>query len=117
VPFDQLIVFSTNLEPKQLVDDAFLRRIPYKIEVVDPTEQAYRQLMKIMAQSLGVEYDQAAVDYVIATHYHAVNRPLRCCQPRDLILQIRNYCRYTNRPAKMTPENFDFAAQNYFAVM
>jgi DNA-binding PadR family transcriptional regulator len=117
VPFDQLIVFSTNLEPKQLVDDAFLRRIPYKIEVVDPTEQAYRQLMKIMSQSLGVEYDQAAVDYVIATHYHAVNRPLRCCQPRDLILQIRNYCRYTNKPAKMTPENFDFAAQNYFAVM
>ncbi len=117
VPFDQLIVFSTNLEPKQLVDDAFLRRIPYKIEVVDPDETAFRQLMKIMAPKLGVEYDEAAVNYVIDKHYRAVNRPLRCCQPRDLILQIRNYCRYTNKPAKMTPENFDFAAQNYFAVM
>jgi hypothetical protein len=117
VPFDQLIIFSTNLEPKQLVDDAFLRRIPYKIEVVDPDEQAYRQLMKIMAPNLGVEYDEAAVDYLLEKHYRSVGRSLRCCQPRDLILQIRNFCRYTKRPAKMTPENFDFAVENYFAVM
>jgi hypothetical protein len=117
VPFDQLIVFSTNLEPRQLVDDAFLRRIPYKIEVVDPDEQAYRQLMKIMAPNLGVEYDDAAVNYLLEKHYQSVGRNLRCCQPRDLILQIRNLCRYTNRPAKMTPENFDFAVENYFAVM
>jgi hypothetical protein len=50
-------------------------------------------------------------------HYKAVNRPFRCCQPRDLILQVRNYCRYTNKPAKLTPETFDFAVENYFAVM
>jgi DNA-binding PadR family transcriptional regulator len=117
VPFDQLIVFSTNLEPRDLVDDAFLRRIPYKIEVTDPTEAAYRELMTIMAPLVGVEYDQASVDYVIEKHYKAVDRPLRCCQPRDLLLQIRNYCRYIRQPAKMTPENFDFAVQNYFAVM
>jgi hypothetical protein len=117
VPFDQLIVFSTNLEPKDLVDDAFLRRIPYKIEVTDPDEESFRQLLKVMAPKLGVEYDEAAVNYMLEKHYHAVNRPLRCCQPRDLILQIRNFCRYTNRPAKMTPENFDFAVENYFAIM
>jgi hypothetical protein len=117
VPFDQLIVFSTNLEPKDLVDDAFLRRIPYKIEVIDPDESAFRDLLKIMAPKLGVEYDEAAANYLIEKHYKAVNRPLRCCQPRDLILQIRNYCRYVNKPPKMTPENFDFAAENYFAVM
>jgi hypothetical protein len=117
VPFDQLIVFSTNLEPRDLVDDAFLRRIPYKIEVTDPDETAFRQLLMVMSQQLGVEYDQAAVDYLIEKHYRAVNRPMRCCQPRDLILQIRNFCRYVNKPAKMTPENFDFAVQNYFAVM
>ena len=57
VPFDQLIVFSTNLEPKQLVDDAFLRRIPYKIEVIDPSEDAFRDLLKVMAGKLDVEYD------------------------------------------------------------
>jgi predicted ATPase with chaperone activity len=117
VPFDQLIVFSTNLEPKDLVDDAFLRRIPYKIEVTDPDEGAFRDLLKIMAGKLGVEYDEASVDYLLEKHYRAVNRPLRCCQPRDLILQIRNFCRYVDQPPKMTPENFDFAVENYFAVM
>jgi predicted ATPase with chaperone activity len=117
VPFDQLIVFSTNLEPKDLVDDAFLRRIPYKIEVTDPDESAFRALLKIMAPKLGVEYDESAVDYLLTTHYKAVNRPLRCCQPRDLLLQIRNFCRYTNTPAKMTSATMDFAVENYFAVM
>jgi predicted ATPase with chaperone activity len=117
VPFDQLIVFSTNLEPKQLVDDAFLRRIPYKIEVTDPTEEAYRDLLKIMAPKVGVEYDEAAVDHLIEKHYKSINRPFRCCQPRDLLLQIRNYCSYIRQPAKMTPESLDFAVQNYFAIM
>jgi hypothetical protein len=117
VPFDQLIVFSTNLEPKDLVDDAFLRRIPYKIEVTDPDEPSFRQLIKVMAGKLEVEYDEAAVTYLMEKHYRAVNRPLRCCQPRDLILQVRNYCRYCNKPAKLTPETLDFAVENYFAVM
>lgn len=117
VPFDQLIVFSTNLEPRDLVDDAFLRRIPYKIEVVDPDEPTFRQLMKIMSRVLGVEYDEDAVNYVIETHYRAIDRPFRCCQPRDLILQIRNHCKYVNKPPKMSRENFDYAVANYFAVM
>ncbi len=117
VPFDQLIVFSTNLEPTHLVDDASLRRIPYKIVVTDPSEQAFRDLLRIIAPKVGVEYDEAAVSYLIDKHYKAVNRPLRCCQPRDLLLQIRNYCCYVRQPAKMTPENLDFAVQNYFAVM
>jgi hypothetical protein len=117
VPFDQLIVFSTNLEPRDLVDDAFLRRIPYKIEVTDPGEDAYRELLKIMAPKVGVEYDEATVDYLLETHYKSINRPLRCCQPRDLLLQIRNYCCYVRKPATMTRESIDFAVQNYFAVM
>jgi hypothetical protein len=117
VPFDQLIVFSTNLEPRDLVDDAFLRRIPYKIEVTDPDEESFRRLLKIMANSLGVEYCDEAANYLLETHYHAVNRPFRCCQPRDLILQVRNFCRYTNTPQKMNKETLDFAVQNYFAVM
>ncbi len=117
VPFDQLIVFSTNLEPKDLVDDAFLRRIPYKIEVTDPDETAFRELVRIMAPIIGVDYDQDAVDHVIETHYKRVNRPFRCCQPRDLLLQIRNFCHYKNQPAVMSRENFDFAVENYFAVM
>ena len=117
VPFDQLIIFSTNLEPKDLVDDAFLRRIPYKIEVHDPDEASFRELIKIMAPIIGVEYDQPSIDYLIETHYLSTGRPFRCCQPRDLLLQIRNFTNYIGGDPRMTRENFDFACENYFAVM
>ncbi len=117
VPFDQLIIFSTNLQPKDLVDDAFLRRIPYKIDVIDPTEAEFRELFEMMAPRLGFQYNTEAVDYLIDKHYRPVNRPFRCCQPRDLLLQIRNHCLYQNQPPEMTAENFDFAVANYFAVM
>ncbi len=117
VPFDQLIIFSTNLEPKDLVDDAFLRRIPYKIEVSDPSEQEFRELFKLMAPKLDFEYRQEPIDHLIENHYKAVNRRFRCCQPRDLLLQVRNYCYYEGRPAEMTNEMMDFAVENYFAVM
>lgn len=117
VPFDQLIVFSTNLQPKDLVDDAFLRRIPYKIDVPDPTEEEFRELFKLMGPKLGFEFREAAIDYLIDTHYKAARRPFRCCQPRDLLLQIRNYCLFLGEPITMTPEYFDFAVENYFAVM
>ena len=72
VPFDQLIIFSTNLEPKDLVDDAFLRRIPYKIEVTDPTEEEFRELFKLMCPKLGFEYRAEPIDYVIEQHYKAI---------------------------------------------
>jgi len=117
VPFDQLIIFSTNLEPRELVDDAFLRRIPYKIEVLDATEAEFRELFKMMAPKLGFEYNEAALTYLIETHYRPIDRPFRCCQPRDLLFQIRNYCLFHDRPLEITEEYFDFAVENYFAVM
>ena len=118
VPFDQLILFSTNLEPRQLVDEAFLRRIPYKIQAADPTEPMFRKMIEIFAPRLGFrEVDQAAVDYLIQHHYQRCSRPFRCCQPRDLLLQVRNYCVYNDLPLELKPEYFDFAARNYFTVM
>jgi len=117
VPFDQLIIFSTNLEPKQLVDDAFLRRIPYKIEVIDPTEEEFRNLFRMMCPKLGFEYREEAISYAVEKHYKEVNRHFRCCQPRDLLMQIRNFCLFHNLPLELTDEYFDFAVENYFAVM
>jgi predicted ATPase with chaperone activity len=118
VPFDQLILFSTNLEPKNLVDEAFLRRIPYKIQAADPTEPMFRKMIEIFAPKLGFQaVDQAAVDYLIQHHYQRCSRPFRCCQPRDLLLQVRNYCIYNALPLELKPEYFDFAARNYFTVM
>jgi hypothetical protein len=117
VPFDQLIIFSTNLEPKNLVDGAFLRRIPYKIKVPDPTPDHFRKLCEILAPKLGLIHDPSAVDYLLATHYEACDRPLRSCQPRDLLLQVRNYCVYKQMPKRVTCEGFDYAVANYFSVM
>jgi hypothetical protein len=117
VPFDQLVIFSTNLEPKDLVDDAFLRRIPYKIEVGDPSEADFRKLFEIMCKGLKVPYRPEPIDYLIKTHYLPVNRPFRNCQPRDLLLQVRNYCLYNGKEVELKNEYFDFAVSNYFSVM
>ena len=117
VPFDQLIVFSTNLEPRDLVDEAFLRRIPYKIEVVNPTEEEFRSLFKFMCPKLGFQFEEQPLNYLIETHYKAKNRPFRACQPRDLLTQVKNHCFYQKLSPQMTCEFFDLAVENYFAVM
>lgn len=117
VPFDQLIIFSTNLEPKDLVDAAFLRRIPYKIEALDPSEEEFRALFELMAPIMGFQFDEQAYQHLIDQHYKAVDRPFRACQPRDLLLQVKNFCTYKEIPRKLSPEAFDFAVENYFSVM
>ncbi|WP_437191450.1 AAA family ATPase [Planctomicrobium sp. SH527] len=117
VPFDQLIIFSTNLEPRDLVDGAFLRRIPYKIEVPDPSEDHFRKLFEIMGPKLGLTFAPGAVDHLVETHYQACNRPFRACQPRDLLLQVKNFCVYKRQPKIVTAQAFDFAVATYFSVM
>ncbi len=118
VPFDQLIIFSTNLEPKHLVDEAFLRRIPYKVHATDPTEAMFRSMFEIFAPKLGFPaFDPGVIDYLINTHYRSVDRPFRACQPRDLLLQVKNYCVYRDWPLELKAEYFDFAVANYFTVM
>jgi hypothetical protein len=117
VPFDQLVVFSTNLEPKDLVDDAFLRRIPYKIEIENPSEEEFVELFRIMAPIMGFAFQEAPIRYLIETHYKPIDRPFRCCQPRDLLLQVKNLCLYEGFAPELTNERMDFAVENYFAVM
>lgn len=117
VPFDQLIVFSTNLQPKDLCDDAFLRRIPYKIEVIDPSEAEFRQLFELMCQKLGFEFRQASLDYLVEKHYKQTQRPFRCCQPRDLLMQVRNMCYFEKKRPELLKEYLDYAVENYFAIM
>jgi len=117
VPFDQLIIFSTNLEPKDLVDGAFLRRIPYKIEVLDPTYEEFHELFQLMAPMSGFAYDKKCIDYLIEKHYKPLGRPFRACQPRDLLQQVKNFCTYKRQKKKLSPQAFDFAVDNYFSVM
>jgi hypothetical protein len=118
VPFDQLIVFATNLEPRQLVDEAFLRRIPYKILAEDPSEETFRAMFRVFAPRLGFPpFADELIDDLIARHYRGAGRPFRCCHPRDLLLQVRNHCQYNGLPLELRPEYWDLAAENYFTVM
>lgn len=114
-PFDLLFMLSTNLEPKQLVDEAFLRRIPYKIEVQDPSEEQFRRLFDSLATKMGYQLQPGVIDDLVARHYVAENRPLRFCQPRDLLRQVKNYCEVHELPQQVTTETLDVAVHNYFA--
>lgn len=117
VPFDQLVIFSTNLEPKDLVDDAFLRRIPYKIEVPDPSLENFVKLFEIMCNIFNFEWQPAMIQRLIEKHYLPTGRSFRNCHPRDLLLQIRNFCLYQRKPIVLSDEGFDFAAENYFSIV
>lgn len=117
VPFEQLIIFSTNLEPSDLVDEAFLRRIPYKIQIDDPDETEFQHLFKLYSKTFGCEYRPEVVEYLLQTHYRDSNRPLRRCHPRDLLNQVRNYCAYNDLPMDMRPEHFDRVIKSYFTVI
>ena len=117
VPFEQLIIFSTNLEPADLVDEAFLRRIPYKIEIRDPDIAEFHQLFKIYCPLFKCRYDDKIIDYLIQTHYTAKGRAMRRCHPRDLLGQIRNFCAYNGLPMQLLPEYFDRVVSSYFTVV
>jgi predicted ATPase with chaperone activity len=117
VPFDQLIIFSTNLEPKDLVDEAFLRRIPYKVNVTDPPEEEFHRLFAASATALGCTCVPEAVEHLLQAHYRPHNRPLRRCHPRDLLLQVHNYCSYNDLPLEMKPAYFDRVVEDYFTVV
>jgi hypothetical protein len=117
VPFDQLIIFSTNLNPAELVDEAFLRRIPYKIDVSDPGEDQFRALFRETARRMAIEHDEAMLDYLLDQHYRRVQRPMRFCHPRDLLHQVSIYCQFHQQPAAMSRSAVDAAVKNYFAMM
>lgn len=117
VPFDQLIIFSSNLEPRDLVDDAFLRRIPYKIEVKDANETEFRELFIKMARKSQFDFTPEIVDYLIQEHYVAAQRPFRFCHPRDLLRQVENRCTLHNLPKEISKEAIDQAVENYFSIM
>jgi hypothetical protein len=117
VPFDVLIVFSTNLSPKDLVDDAFLRRIRHKIEVPNPSPDEYREIFKIVCKAKKIPYSDDGLRYLIQEHYLKVRRDLRACHPRDLCDQILDEAKYRNMPPSMNKELLDRACEAYFVKL
>jgi len=117
VPFKVLIIFSTNIAPKELVEEAFLRRIRYKIEVGDPSEEEFREIFRRVAESMGFEYEPELLDYLIERHYKRIGRGFRAVHPRDLLMQARDYCNYMGWQYKLTRELIDLAVETYFVEL
>lgn len=117
VPFDVLIVFSTNLEPKDLVDEAFLRRIRHKIYVGNPNFDEYREIFKRMCQNRKVPYDEQGLVYLLKEYYHKGQNELRACHPRDILDEILDVARYLDVPPMMSKELIDLACQSYFVKL
>ena len=116
VPFDELLIFCTNIDPKELLDEAFLRRIPYKVKLKDPSEEKFRHIMKFMASKYDIEYDDAIADFLIDNYFRG-KRPFRSCHPRDIMEQIVNASAYQRTQPRFTKELIKLAAFNYFAAM
>ena len=114
VPFDVLIVFSTNLPPRDLVDEAFLRRLRHKIEIGDPSYEEYREIFRRVAGDRKIEYSDQGLAYLLQEWYIKRNRKLRASHPRDLCDQILDISHYLAVPPTMSREMLDRAAQAYF---
>lgn len=114
VPFDELLIFSTNLDPNQLADEAFLRRIKFKIEIRDPDEPQWRKIWALVCKGRQVELDERGIDYLLEKWYRPTNRPLRMCQPRDILDQMMSIAKYNMESVSFTPDLIDAACATYF---
>jgi predicted ATPase with chaperone activity len=114
VPFELLIVFSTNLEPSDLVDEAFLRRIRHKIYVGDPSFDNFREILRRECARCGIPFDDDGLAYLLRDYYIKLNRPLRACHPRDLVDEILDIASYLNIPPLLSRELIDRACKAYF---
>lgn len=116
VPFEQFIVFSTNLDPKDLVDDAFLRRIRHKLRIDPPDREAFEQIFKLACELKGVRYSEAVVDLLFAKHYTGRRLP-RSSDPRDLLEIMTALCRFHDQPVELTESLVETAARQFFAQL
>jgi hypothetical protein len=115
IPFDQLIVFATNLDPRDLVDDAFLRRIRHKLKIDYPDERIFFQIMQNECASRQLEFPPEAFVYLMQKHYLGPNRNLRACHPRDILDQIADIAAYLGTRPVMSKQLIDAACESYFA--
>jgi predicted ATPase with chaperone activity len=117
VPFDVLVIFATNLPPRDLVDEAFLRRLRHKIEIGDPDFDAYREIFKRVAAQKGISYSEDGLAYLLQEWYVKRNRKLRASHPRDLCDQLIDISRYLGAEPVMTTEMIDRACRSYFVEL
>ena len=114
LPFDVIVVFSTNLPPSKLADEAFLRRLGYKIFVGPLSEVEYRLVATKVCEDLAIPFNEEGFNYLLHEHHYKSGKPLSACIPRDILEQLRDLARYEGKPAEMTRELLDWAWNNYF---
>jgi predicted ATPase with chaperone activity len=114
VPFDCLLIFATNLDPAELVEEAFLRRIHYKIPVVDPTRAQYEEIFRRCCEGAGLAYTSETVAYLFDEFYDKRGIPPRGCHPRDLIAHVEDIAKYREIPPQLTRELVGRACRSYF---
>ena len=117
IPFDQLIIFSTNIEPKKLVDEAFLRRIRYKVLIDHPGAAEFEEIFRRVAESNGIDFSKETFDFLVDNFYKGLDVKFNACHPRDLIDQIIDAAHYHGHPPKMDRESITDAWDNYFVDM
>lgn len=113
LPFEQMIIFSTNLDPKDLVDDAFLRRIKHKIRINPPTRELYTAIFQMVCKQRDIPYDESIVNSLFEKYYDQGRTP-RSSDPRDLIDMAQSIARYRERPIALTEELVDECARRFF---
>ena len=114
IPFDQFIIFATNLEPRTLMDDAFLRRLRSKVKMDYVSRTQFVEIFRLYCDQYHLEFDPEAVEYLLGRYYDDGQRPMTACHPRDLLEQILDYCRFHGLAPRLTPENLDRACHSYF---
>ena len=114
IPFNVFIVFATNLKPESLADEAFLRRIPYKILAKNPTVDEYCRIFELNCKKRGLRFDPVMVEYLERSYYRPRKLQMRACHPRDLVEQVVDICRYQKKEPAITRELLDMACSSYF---
>ena len=115
VPFEQLVVFSTNLDEKDLTDEAFLRRMGYRARVEPPTAAAFSEIFKRAAYNRGIRCDQPVLDHLL-TKYRVEQRVMKGCEPRDLLDRATDICLFEGQALELTTKVLDTAWRNYFGT-
>lgn len=115
VPFEQLVVFSTNLDENDLTDQAFLRRMGYRARVEPPTPAAYSAIFRRAAASRGIACEQSSLDHILLK-YRIERRQMKGCEPRDLLDRSTDICTFEGESPKITPAIIDVAWRNYFGT-
>jgi energy-coupling factor transporter ATP-binding protein EcfA2 len=117
IPFDMVVIFATNLDPAKLVDEAFLRRIQYKIRIDQPNEVEFRAIFNLECAGKGIAFVNDSLDYLIDNYYKALRVDFNACHPRDLIDHIVVRARYYHRKPELTKENLDAAWSCYYVQL